>query len=471
MDENFLSVFDFNLLQGDKENLLADPNSIILTQEKAIKYFGEENPIGQTLIMNGNRNLIVTGVIEKAPLNSTINYDFILPFEAGRESMSWMGEWDRNSVATYLLMREGADIASITNKIDQLIDKHYDDNVTRPESIYFMPLEDMYLNTIDIATLQGKHFAIVAVIFFFSGLTILIIVGVNYVSLSTSRFMTRAKEIGLRKVLGANRSGLVKQFLTESVIISFCALPLGVVIYYAASQYFSLQWSNMANYSMWNDSIVLLMMFGMVLLVGVIAGLYPALFLSSFNVIKTLKGTYTDVKKGSFFKKVLLSSQFVLSIVLIIFSIALNRQFHHVLTANMGYNKDNILTMRVNEEQRPDLGLFQDKLEDHTSVVAVSGSNGLPCHWEFQHEVVPEGSNNEDKWTVDQYAVDYSFIELYEMKILQGRSFVREYKDDKSVIVNETAAKRFGWDDPIGKRIKIVDEDYTVVGVVKDFLF
>lgn len=470
-DPNFLSLFTFKMVVGDALTILSKPNSVVLTEESAQKYFGDENPIGKSLTLNNRVDVLVTGVMEEAPINSSITYDFLVSMETARQLYDWMDDWEVNSQATFLLLSKKHSVEEIEAKLSLLIDTYYADTPESPKRLYLFPLKDFLLKSIGIDSFMHRNFAIVYYLLLISGIVLLIIVSLNFMNLSTARYTTRVREVGVRKVVGANRYDLIRQFFSESVLMALLALPMGLWLFHLMVRVLSGSMWRGIQLSIWRSPYHLIVLFLITLLLGLFAGSYPAFFLSSFQPSAVLKKDLISGKKGSRFRKVLVVSQFAFSTILIVFSIVINRQFNHIITVDLGYNRERIVTVPLSGKSRDQLDLMRTEVLKHPDVVSVSASASLPCTWASEKQVTPEGVDESEAWTMDVYGIDYGFVELFEMDVTLGRSFLREYGDRNRFLINETAVRQLEWDDPIGKRMKIGDQEGPVIGVVKDFLF
>jgi ABC-type antimicrobial peptide transport system permease subunit len=291
--------------------------------------------------------------------------------------------------------------------------------------------------------------------------------------------MQRTKEIGLRKVIGARRSQLIVQFLGESLLLSFLALPLAITLFEIIQPVFVAYLGKLPgpasissySHSIWNYPFLLKYLLGTTLFVGIFSGIYPALFLSAFQPLQVLKGSLRTGRKRRLGSKIMIVLQFTLSIIFIAFAGIAKDQFKHLIKADFGYNKDRIAAIRLHGETRSKLELMKTEFSRNPGVLSVTASANLPILWFSQSPAMLPGADKEEALTVEAYGIDYNFIELLEMQITQGRSFSQDYGDDNSFILNETAAQKLQWEDPLGKQLTIGDKTGTVIGVVKDFLF
>lgn len=470
VDPGFLSIFSFEMIQGSAETALSRPYSMVLTQASALKYFGDEDPIGQTLTLDNTVDVRITGVTENVPRNSSIYYDFLVSWETADALYSWKGNWSVNNQAAFLLLAEGSDSAQIEGKLSAFLNKYYPDSPDSPRQLYLHPLQDFLLNSQDIDTYWstgGANFVILWII----AVLLLVIACINYMNLSTARHMTRAREVGMRKVVGAHRSHLIKQFLGESLLMSLLALPAVIAFYEllrpALYDYFDF----MLDISLWNNPRILILLISATILTGLFAGSYPAFFLSAFKPVSVLKGNLHFGKKGGRLRKTLVVVQFVFSIILIVLTLVSVKQSRHNLKVDLGFSRERIIAVEIAGEARDNLENFKQELAQYRGITFVSASSALPIGWDPQQQVLPEGVAENEKLNMNVYGIDYDFIEMLNMEILQGRAFSHDFSDTDSLILNETAARQLQWEDPLGRQVTIGDQKGTVIGVVADFHF
>jgi len=474
VEHNFLSFFNFKMLKGDPLSALAEPNSIILSEDSALKYFGNEDPLGKTMTLDNEIDVKVTGIIENPPENTRIFYDFLVPLEAARILYDWMDDWRVNSQSTFLRLREGVKPENLDEKFSGFIRKYYPDSPESPRKLFLLPLVD-FLRTAESLDLQShltydpkftiSYFLIAMAV------VILIVVSINFMNLSTSRYLVRAKEIGLRKVVGANRGQLIKQFLGESVITTILSVPLAFLLFYLLKPVFHAYIESDISLSPWKYPWLCLFFLGGTVLLGVFSGFYPAFFLSSFRPTQVLKGSLKAGGKGSYLRKILVVSQFALSILMIVFSLAIGRQINYFTEMDHGFQRDHVITIALPPESLDKLELLKNELALQPDILGVSSALERPINWGTQGPVIPEGHDEKDAWTMNTYGIDHGFIELLGLQILQGRSFSRQYEDTGSFILNETAVRQLGWGSPLGKMLKLGGKNGQVIGVAKDFLF
>ncbi len=470
-DPNFISFFSFDMVSGDPETALSKPYSIVLTEAAALKYFGDINPIGKILTINNKLDMTVTGVTKEIPLTSAIRFDFLISFETARYMYNWMNDWKAYNQSSFLLLPENSNPDEIDLKLQSFIDKYYAHTPDSPTRMYLFPFKDFFFKSRHIDSYMSQGFIAVFVLLLIIGVVFLIVVSFNYMNLSTARSITRAKEIGLRKVVGAHRINLIMQFLGESVIFSLLSLPVALVIYKLLSDFFIPRLGADFEISIWNNQHLWFVYFGVTVLVGVFSGSYPAFFLSAFKPVMIIKGLKLSGKKGPSFRKVLIVTQFAFSVILIVFSIVVRKQFDHIINVDFGYNRTGVIAVQIGEEARSQIEPMKKELIKHSEIIAVSTSGSIPAYWDTKLKVIPEGIDENDAWSMNVYGIDYDFIKVFDMKIVQGRDFSREYEDKDKFIINEKAMEQLQWQNPVGKQITVNNRKGFVIGVVKDYHF
>ncbi|MGD8539520.1 MAG: ABC transporter permease [Candidatus Aminicenantes bacterium] len=471
VDADFLSIFSFDLIRGEREEVLSNPYSIVLTEASATKYFGTEDPIGKNLTINNEFDVVVTGIAADIPENSSMHFDFLASFETAEALDIRMDEWSVNNQGTFLLLAPGLDAAALDTKLSSLIQRYYPESFESPKRIYLHPLADFHLNSYEIecywsaARMSEIGIWIIAVL-------ILIIACINFMNLSTARYTTRANEVGMRKVIGARRIQLVKQFLGESTFMAFISLPIAIACAELMRPgLIALLGGGLYIAPIWEFPRALFLTLCVTLLTGFFAGSYPAFYVSAFKAVQVFKSRLIKGKKGSRFRKILVVTQFTFSLILILMTIITMQQNNHNRNVDLGYDRSGIITARMSKDAGETLDVLKKELLKHSDIVAVSAAAAIPIGWETEQQVVPEGVREDDALTMNTYGVDYGFIEMLGIEIRQGRSFAEDFADDNSYVINEAAVKQLQWENPIGKQLVIGDKKGTVIGVTKDYHF
>jgi putative ABC transport system permease protein len=490
-DPGVQDMFTFPLLAGDKNTALKEPNTVVLTKEMAIKYFGNQDPIGKSLILDNNyiknMSVIVTGVMQNHQKNSNVQPDFLVSLQSLKALAPEDGYWNNwisQQILSYILLAEEHSIAEMETKIAGVFEKHKredDKRILKLEQLKRMHLYSSIGNTGDIRTIY---------IFLATGLLILLIACINFMNLSTARSTKRAKEVGMRKVVGARRTQLIKQFFGETLLFSASSMVLALILVYAFLPFLNTLTGQSIRFEDIGRAGIIFSLIGIVVLVGLLSGSYPALFLSAFQPANVIKGIFKTGSKGSVFRKVLVISQFSITIGLIVCTFILGRQLHFMRNRAQGFKKDQILVIANNSiEGSRNIQPFKTALLKNPRILGVTGSLQLPSSIGMYNNVTWEGAPAGKKIELIHNSVGYDFLDTYEIELIVGRDFSLEFPADQrntrgasgdfsdagSVIINEEAVRRFGWEDAIGKKVIQTFGDaryyYTVIGVIKDFHF
>jgi putative ABC transport system permease protein len=474
VDPNFLSFFNFHMIEGDPGSALAEPNSVVLSRDAALKYFGKDEALGKTLTLNNAIDLSVTGILENPPKNTAIYYGLLVSMETARTLYTWMDDWTVNSQTTFIKLNEGASPTRLEEKLSGFITKHYPASPDSPERLFLLPLVRFLheAEPLDLAT-QLDFDPKLTIAYFLIAMAgvLLVVVAINFMNLSTSRYGHRIKEIGMRKVVGAGRQQLIRQFLGESVIMAVLSIPLTLAFFYLLRPLFITYIAQDATLSLWAYPWLGLLLLVGILLVGVFSGSYPAFFLSSFTPLQVLKGNLQAGRKGSALRRALVVSQFALSILLIVFALAIQQQVGFMAEMDQGFDYKNVITIVIPPEARDRIQPLKEELSRHPDIEAVATSLSRPINWGTESQVFPEGLGENEAWTMNTYGVGLDFVELLELRIIEGRSFSRDYDDRAGFILNETAVDQLQWEDPLGKTVKLGDRTGPVIGIAEDFLF
>ena len=480
-ESSFFDVFSFELISGNKENLLAAPNTAVLTESAAKQIFGDRNPMGQSLIWQKRDtviNLEVTGVLADVPPNSSLKFELLVSQTTRDEDRLDPSAWNSFYLHTYALLNSPEALEIMPTRLDTLMSKHYEnrEGSSSDRSMFTILLEDLHLSEV---TRDEGFTGNRAYVYLFGSvaLFILLIACVNYVNLATARASLRSREVGVRKTLGALRMQVAGQFVGESMIISFTAFIFGTLVAVAVMPFFNdLFETALVWYS--NISLLLWLMIG-ALGVGILAGLYPSLYLSGFTPVKVLRGRKSSGSSGSILRKSLVVGQFAIALTLIIGSLIVYQQLQYTQTKDLGFEGDQVVMVtlpnRTAWEQRE---AIKNTVRGFSGIDAVSVSMGAPGSFNVRMGMQPDNlapENNVDSEESVMYApavVDYDFIDLLKIDLVAGRNFSRDMGSDAegAFILNETGAKQLGWtpEEAIGKSFTMGTEG-TIVGVVEDF--
>jgi putative ABC transport system permease protein len=450
----------------------------------AEKYFGDEDPINKTLKIIDDTAYGVTGVVKNISSNSHLTFNMLCSYETlvSQDRQNY-DNWMNINTFTYLLLAENADYQEVEKKFPALIKKNLGQvlEATGGSMEFFLqPLNRIHLYSnfeLDIA--PGSN---ITYVYLFSGIAlfVLIIAGFNFINLSTARSAARANEVGVRKTFGAQRSRLIKQFLSESVIFCFLSLLLALVLLRFAIPLFNSLSGRELAVDYLTHPLLLLFFVCLALFVGIAAGIYPAFFLSSFSPVKVLKGSLRAGAANSRFRSILVITQFVISIALIIGTLTIYQQIKYMKNKSLGFNKEHVVVIpRMSDSMRQSFESIRGELKNLTGVVDVAASSRAPGRGINKSIFFPEGFTQEQPQTMDVLRIDHNYIPTMDMEIVAGRNFSKEFSTDpdEALIINETAAKKFGWEEPVGKTFLFPTgpgpdsepEIRTVVGVVKDF--
>ena len=486
VDNSVFDIFSFNLIKGNPKEALTKPNTVVITEDIAHKYFGDQDPIGKNLRVHNDELYMVTGVVENIPQNSHIRPDFLASFitldlqPTGNATADLVNNVD---YYTYLLLEEGADYKELEQKFVGFIEKYLApliNSIGGSARYDLQPLTSIYLHS----NLENEleRTGDVSYVWLFSGigLFILLLACLNFMNLSTARSANRAKEVGLRKVVGAQRLQLIKQFIGESMILTFIAILLSLLLVFFTLPIFNNISGKSLAMSYLTNPVLLLGFFGFFIIVSLIGGSYPAFFLSAFRPVEVLQGRLRRGAKNSILRVALVSLQFTVSIVLIIGTLVVNKQLNFVRNINLGYDKDHVIALRIrNEETQKKHEALRNVLLTNPNILSVSASSSLPLGQNsFSAHHIAGQPMNEMIMLHVQY-VDEHFINTYKMEIVKGRNFSKDYPTDpqEAIIINEATAKKLGWqDDPLGKEIEALMsmtemKKYRIIGVVKDYHF
>jgi len=484
-DNSIFEVFTFPMIEGNPRNALDRPYTLVLTRTLAEKYFGDEDPVGKILKINDRDDYRVTGVVEDVPHNSHFTFNMLCSFEtlyaSGRVER---GTWLNFNLYTYLLLPENYDQRKLEAKFPILVEQYMGGEMKAMGGhldYFLQPLERIHLYSHmenEIApTGDIRNVYVFSAIAFF----ILMIACINFMNLATARSSLRAREVGLRKVVGARKKELIKQFMGESLIYSFLAMIIGLVLVYWILPYFRSMLDIELGFSSADAGWMILGLLALVIFVGLTAGSYPAVFLSSFHPARVLKGESHTGKGHSRFRRVLVTAQFVISVVLIIGTGIIMSQIRFMKRADLGFDKNNIVVLPIMDSDiRNSLDSIKNRLEEIPGVLSVGASSIIPGGEPDVSPMIPQGFTPEQSIPMEKIYVDSDFLNTLDMKIIQGRNFSRDFSTDpnQALIINETAVNAFGWKEPIGKTIQhptgstpssIQWEKRTVIGVVKDF--
>ena len=481
VDSNFFSVFSFPLLSGNPTTSLQKPNSIVLSEEMAERLFGTKEVVGRTMELKDNNAFepyLITGVAQRCPQNSSIKFDFLIPLVVKSEEYVNSENWFNFFQNTFVILTPGADVKKVEAKMKQVYEsdakaamqKMMTDYGVKEKAKYLLqPFTDMHLSTEFTATngLKDASNPVFSYILTGIALFILLIACINFINLTIARSLKRAKEIGVRKVVGSNRKQLVFQFLGESFMLSFIAFSLAFVTVNLVLPTFNYLAGKSLSFSYLADLPLLTSYFCIFFLTGLLAGMYPALVLSKYSPVQTLYGRF-KLSGKNFLRKSLVVLQFGLASFLIIATLVIYSQFNYLITKDLGYDDKDVILVDSWGMDRTKSTFFKEQLLKNPNIVQVAPKNG--GSWGTIARI-----NGETQIDFAYETVDEDFISMFRIPVVTGRNFSKDFPSDSthSVLVNEAFVKKAGWKDPLGQTVNFwyKNEKYSVVGVVKNHHF
>jgi len=467
-DPAFFDVFSFLFIKGNPKTALEENYSVVLTENMAKKYFGSEDPIGKTLTLNNELDIQVTGVIENVPSQSSLQFDCIAPYLLRfAPDFKEPEHWGGNPLETYILLHKNIDHVELEKKITSIVEKHAQWE-TAKVTFHLHPLQKKHMYSP-----QGGGIIHSLVIFSAVALFVLFIACINFMNLSTAKAATRAKEVGVRKVVGARKTDLVRQFIGESLMLSLITLVIAIVLLAVFLPAFNELLSKQLSLRLLFKPVVALGFLGIALFTGALAGIYPALYLSAFQPRRILRGLIKPGVKSSM-RKSLVVVQFSLSIIMIISTVVVFRQMGFVMSTDLGFNRENLVVLRMSQRTQGQFEPFRNDLLNHPQVVSLTRSLQGPWHIGSTVSAVDwDGKAPDESVNMHWDYVGYDYFKTFDMEIIEGRAFSKEFPTDQkeAYIVNEEAVKLIGMDSPIGNRLSVFRNEGKIIGVVKNFNF
>lgn len=478
-DPSVFKVFSFPIVKGNPDKVLEHPFDIVLTETSAKKYFGSEDPVGKPLLLDGVKQGMVTGVMKDIPDNSHFKADMfvsMISLERGGEKLS--EAWGNFSWRTYLLLPENYNYKQLQAKLPGFIKKHigiYEEKNRMYYTLTLEPLKSVYLYSTYDAPEKGNLSNIY--IFSLIAVFILFIACINFINLTTARASERAKEVGIRKVAGALRSQLTFQFLTECILLCFIAFLLSLLIAACLVNAFNSVSGKVIIHGVFQHPGFILVLFLISLVIGAIAGLYPAFVLSSYKPVAVLKGSFTSGSKGVSLRKILVVTQFTLSVILIISTIVVYKQLNYMRNQPLGFNKDQMLVVDFRGDSTAEVKseIIKNEFKNIPNVRSVSFSSGIPGgNTQGAYSQLENKQGELQAANLDMFSIDFDFLNQFQIKPIAGRGFSKDMLTDSShaLIVNEVVVKNFGYSSPeeiIGKKYNQWGKSGVIVGVIKNF--
>lgn len=479
--EAFFDVFAFSFLQGNPETALAGEHSAVITDRTACKLFGEDwqtsgDVLGQRLTIDHRKDFTITGVIEDLPDNSSMQFDVVLPIQDFFARNPWVEQWGNNAFSLYVKLREGASSAAVSEQIASVVMENEDG---ADEVLFLQPYEDVYLHSeYRNGQLVGGRIEYVR-IFSVVGIFLLLIAAINFMNLATARSSQRAREIGVRKTLGADRRSLMGQFLGESLLVACIAFGAALALVVALLPFFNdLTDKHVTVAELGGD--FLFAGLSITLVVGLLAGSYPALYLSSFKPLAVLRGTPPSVNSlrsfqqrlnAAFLRKGLVVFQFSLSVLLIVGTVAVYEQIQYIRNRDLGLDRENVIYMVQEGALRGQYDAVRQELLRRSGIASVTAANSNPLAiGRSTGGVTWDGKAPDEEYEISVIDADYDFVETMKMEVIAGRSFSRAFGiEHPGYVINEVMAERLGGSDVLGKQLSFWGESGPVIGVVKDF--
>ncbi len=480
-DNSVFTVFSFPMLKGDFQTPLNTAYSVVVTESMAAKYFGDKDPIGKVLNINDEHDFTVTGVMKNVPGNSHLMFDMLCSFETYAQNFRRdMRNWLSINNYTYVLLKPDTDIEQLEHLFPELINLHAGNMLKYVKGdmvVSLQPLTSIHLHSNLMQEISPNGNIVNVTIFIIIAIFILAIACINFMNLSTARSGSRSLEVGVRKVLGAGRVNIIQQFILEAVLYSLVSMSAAFLLVEMALPFFRSIAGTTFNPFFSMTPWIIPGLIATAVIIGLIAGSYPALFLSTFQPVRGLKGLYMSGKSGSRFRNLLVIFQFSISVALIIGTMVVMKQLDYLKNSTLGFQKEQLVVVPISDESTLEsLRPLKEELSQYGSILGVAASSHVPGQITYVNPFIPEGFSREQMQYMGELNVDHDFIPTLGIELAEGRNFSPLLSTDikQSVIVNEAAVRKFGWDQPIGKTIEDISmsgraSKYTVIGVVKDF--
>jgi len=472
VDPEIFEVFSFPLITGDPKTALSEPYSLVISEKMAKKYFGEDNPVGKILNIENWHDFSITGVLKNTPSNSHLQFDFLAPFTdfVSRN----LREWGMSNYYTYALLHEGFSLDEFDRKIPDFVEKYRGKESRHMYKVRYnlQPITRIHLHShLRLEISPNSDINNVAIFALVAGF-ILLIACFNYLKLSTARYTLRVKEVGMRKVIGAGRAQIIFQFMGETLILSLISVCLSLVLIELFLPVFNMLSGKELKADYFENPILIVFLVGIVIVVNLISGIYPARKISTFQPVRALKGGFQDGARTPTMRRILVISQFAISGIFLITMTVLFRQLNYVKNAELGFDKEHVITIPIKEVEilKKREAIKQEFLKNPNVLYACSSSfspGKKMWYQSYWYEGAQEAGD-----MMHWIAVDPDFLETFQIELLAGRNFAKDFPADtqNAYLLNEAAAKEIGWEEPLGKQFKITEKG-LVIGIVKDFHF
>ncbi len=486
VDSSFFDVFTATFIQGDSRTALTEPNTIVITESTAKKYFGMENPMGKMLNADKRRDYLVTGVIKDFPSNSSFHFDFLSSIYTNDIQSDQL--WLSNNYETFLRVRHGADSDELNKKITRVSRDHIGPQLQKIVGISYeqlyaggsryeyilQPLSNIHLRSHLDFELEPNGDITYIYIFSIIALAVLLIACINFTNLSTARSSSRAKEVGIRKTLGSNQALLIRQFLTETIMMSFIAMLVALLLVELLLPTFNVISNKHLDMHFFANFYTIPLLVFFVLFVGIIAGIYPAFVLSSLTPVKVLRGKLQRSSGKSLLRNSLVILQFSISIILIVGTLIVQSQLDYIQNKKLGFNRDQILIVKKTDDIGKYIQSFINDISRNNGIIDVSNSSAIPGGLFGDTAFKREDTGPEDVHDIKVINTDYEFVKTYQIKMKEGRFFSRDYSNDTmAVVMNAEAVKSLDLKDPVGKNLVMIGNNikFRIIGITDDFNF
>jgi putative ABC transport system permease protein len=482
-DPALFDVFDFSIVMGNPQMALSAPFAVVITETMAKKYFGDADPVGKSIVVDKNSSYNVTAVMKDVPSNSHFHFDFLASLEtlASLRGERYLKHPGNLAFYTYLLLEKNTDPNELERKMAEGVKQSYGEKIAAMRIFLLQPLKSIHLQSRLEYEIEANGSISFVYIYSAIALCILLIAAFNFVNLSTARSIKRAREVGIRKVLGAFRLQLVKQFLGETILFSVISLFLAVILVRLFLPAFNSLTGKQFPLNFLVNPAVLLGFVGIVAVVGVLGGSYPAVFLSAFEPMRTLKGKLGTGGKSRSFRRFLVVAQFTISIVLIIGTFIIRHQLSYMRSQGLGFDKEQVVVIPMHDQNtKQSYEFIKTELMNNPSVQSVTASSTVPGRSVVNIAYRMEGLPEDEHFSMDTFFVDYDFLETMGIDVVEGRGFSKEFGTDEesAFMLNESAVRELNWQKPLNKqviwpsdlrRLDAIVKKGQVVGVVKDF--
>ncbi len=477
VDSTFFNIFDFNLIRGDKSQVLRRPQTIVLTESTAQSLFGNEDPIGKSIIGMYNVPFEITGIVQDPPTRSQLQFKALMSWittvpQMGSIPMDFMNNWIAQAINTYLLLESPEAAATVTPKLPKFMQDHMPTRVDKYE-LYLQAFNDTYLHSYNLLGVQMSRFGNIQYVYMFSLIAgfILLIACINYINISTAKATRRSKEVGMRKALGAGKSQLIRQFMGESLLLTFFSVLIAIVLLYLAVPLFNNLAGKDLSMQLLLDPRVIAGIVILTLIVGISSGIYPSLIISAFRPAVVLRGVMSTRTGAQWGRSALITFQFIISIVMISGTLLMHKQISFILSKDLGFDKDHILVVNLTPEVAAKKDALQNAADAFPNVVSTSIGRSALGQGGASTYIIPEGFGP-DEVEARMFPVDGNFFDTYGLEMKEGKFFQQGSSyDSGGFIINEALARRLNWTTSVGKTIRFAEDQpaQPVIGVLKDF--